>query len=346
MKNKLFIIAALMACAGPAGPAGSPGEPGTPGDPGSPGEPGGQGEPGQDGTGFIQGTVTISGSPMVALGPVTATYNNLGNAPVIYYNWYAGGTYTGTSGTSTAYTPKAADAGKTLTCRVNAVGFTGYKESAATAAVAAFAPPSPTVFSSGTLQNGTTSAASDVFWYSFTASTGNLYTIQVDDAMHTSSSQTGRVYVSAYSSDGTAFFTNASDTVDFPRDVFGSGAIYIRVVPYGSAVGTYTVQSDSATFPTPTALTTSFVQYTLSTAGQVDWYSFTPATGSETIAWQDNGASGTTGYIYVSAYQSDGTVIFTNDASSPSIAVGNAGSTVYVRVRYGGSVGTYNIRYQ
>jgi hypothetical protein len=104
---------------------------------------------------------------MVTLGPVTAAYDNPGNSPQLYYRWYAGGTYTG--GTSATYTPTGADTGKTLTCRVYAVGFTGYKESAATAAVAAFAPPSPTALSSGTPQSGTTSASSDVFWYSFTA---------------------------------------------------------------------------------------------------------------------------------------------------------------------------------
>jgi hypothetical protein len=173
---------------------------------------------------------------MVILGPVTAAYDNPENSPSFYYRWYAGGTYAG--GTSATYTPVAADAGKTLTCRVYAVGFAGYKESAATAAVAAFVPPSST------------------------------------------------------------------------------------------------------------ALTNSFIGGNLATTDQADWYSFTPSSGSEVIAWEHNGASSTTGWIRVSAYKSDGTVIFENDSSTPSIAVGNAGLTVDVRVSYYITLGTYNIRYQ
>jgi hypothetical protein len=206
----------------------------------------------------------------------------------------------------------------------------------------------PAALTSGTPQSGTIGAASDVFWYSFTASAGNVYTIKVDDILHSGTSQTGNVSVSAYRSDGTALFTNASNTVDVPRSVIGvsgtTGTIYIKVVPYNSSnasFGTYTVQFDTAAFPTPTALTDTFVQYTLSTASQVDWYSFTPSSGFEVLVWEE------VADIVVSAYQSDGTVIFERDDGTPSVAVGNAGLPVYVRVGpFSTGTGTYKIKYQ
>ncbi|MDR1178621.1 MAG: hypothetical protein LBK64_07320, partial [Spirochaetaceae bacterium] len=148
-----------------------------------------------------------------------------------YYRWYAGGTYAG--GTSATYTPVAADLSKTLTCRVYAVGFAGYKESAATAAVAALAWPSTTALSpSGTPTNGSFSAQSDVFWYSFTAPSATSVTILVNDKYYTSGSQTAYVSVSAYKADGTPFFTNYE--VLYPAHSDGTfsgytGLVYIKI---------------------------------------------------------------------------------------------------------------------
>jgi hypothetical protein len=169
--------------------------------------------------------------------------------------------------------------------------------------------------------------------------------------MHTSSSETGRVYVSAYSSDGTALFTNATDTVDVSRtDIFGSGTIYIRVTPQSGYPGSYTVQFDGAVF-SPSALTTSFVQYTLSTAAQVDWYSFNAVSASTyTIKWEDYGTNGTTGDIYVSVYKADGTSFFVNKDATPGTAITGYTGAVYVRVTpyytNGTWLGTYNILYE
>jgi hypothetical protein len=219
---------ALAACGdAEAGPAGAPGANGT------------QGLPGQDGDGVVPGTVTVSGSPMVN-SSVTAVYDNPGNSPQLYYRWYANGDYTASIGSSAAYTPVVAVIGKTLTCRVYAVGFTGYNESAPTAAVAAFAPPSPTTLTTSSA-GGNLSGIGEVDWYKFDAVSTSSYTITWED--YGTNGTTADIYVAAYKADGTSLFTN--DDFSPGTAISGyDGTVYVRVMPYsttGTWLGTYNI---------------------------------------------------------------------------------------------------------
>jgi hypothetical protein len=93
----------------------------------------------------------------------------------------------------------------------------------------------------------------------------------------------------------------------------------------------------------PTALTAGYVTGTL-TATDVHWYSFNASGGSYTIEWEHGGTGGTTAYISVSAYQSDGTPFSPGVGTIP---ISGYSGPVYVNVVPSmGITGTYHIRYQ
>ena len=91
----------------------------------------------------------------------------------------------------------------------------------------------------------------------------------------------------------------------------------------------------------------------ITTAGQAHWYKITASSAaSYYLQWNDssNGAGDKTAYTLVSAYQSNGTPLFTNyldGYDTPQSVNLSAGETIYVRVAlYSGySTGTYAIRY-
>jgi hypothetical protein len=97
----------------------------------------------------------------------------------------------------------------------------------------------------------------------------------------------------------------------------------------------------------------SWIDETIATAGEVEWYRFS-AVASTTyfVQWDDryNSVGGKTAYLYVSAYQaSDGSAIFSYAASgysSPRSISVSSNDTIYVRVEsQSNNIGTYAVRY-
>jgi hypothetical protein len=231
MKKRMIITLSALAlvfaaCKGPAGPQGLQGADGPQGPAGP-----------QNAGGFpVPGTVTLSGTPMVG-GRVTAFYNNPGNAPVFYYQWYLDGALRSTiqsgSPAPTFYDPQTADIDKTLSSRVYALGYTGYLESAVT--ITPFAPPAPTPLP-GSYVTGTLTANTDIHWYSFDAS-GGSYTVEWE---HSGTGSTTAYYirVSAYQSDGTPFFQEDFSSPGTAISGY-TGTVYVRVT-VGSPPGTGT----------------------------------------------------------------------------------------------------------
>jgi hypothetical protein len=92
---------------------------------------------------------------------------------------------------------------------------------------------------------GTMSAGSQIDWYSFTASSGDTYTVQWDDSYLGTSTYSADIRVTAYRADGTAFFTNIDNGYTTPQTITGyDGTVYLRVTPYSSssALGDYAVR--------------------------------------------------------------------------------------------------------
>jgi hypothetical protein len=219
----IALALAFAACEGPTGPQGAAGPEGAGGNP-------------------IPGTLTLSGAPMVG-GSITPLYDNPGKASEVFYYWHAGddsplgGVLMGRGAGGSRFSPQAADTGKTLTCRVYAMGYTGYLESAPVIITPFAAPAAPTALTTGYV-TGTLTAVTDIHWYSFNVSGGSC-TVEWED--NGTGSTTGSTVVSAYQSDGTPLFQNAYSMFGVGSSTPFSGytgTVYVKVVP-GSTDGTY-----------------------------------------------------------------------------------------------------------
>jgi hypothetical protein len=97
----------------------------------------------------------------------------------------------------------------------------------------------------------------------------------------------------------------------------------------------------------------TWIHESITTAGQAHWYKITASSdASYYLQWDDSsdGTGDKTAFILVSAYQSNGTPLFTNYTGgydTPQFLNLNEGETIYVRVALysGNSTGTYAIRY-
>ncbi|MDR2500527.1 MAG: hypothetical protein LBD37_05535 [Treponema sp.] len=112
--------------------------------------------------------------------------------------------------------------------------------------------------------------------------------------------------------------------------------------------GTYAVKYDA-----PVILAGgSWQDGTLTASNNIQWYQF-PAEGGTaySVKWDDSysGSKNYTGDVYVSAYQADGSALFTKVDTAYAIPQTIAGytGTVYLRVmpHSASSLGTYAVRY-
>ncbi|GHT55050.1 hypothetical protein AGMMS49982_20560 [Bacteroidia bacterium] len=224
-----------------------------------------------------------------------------------------------------------------------------------------------TALTESVFTNGTEiKPAGDIDWYTFEATNNQTYFLTWDE-YGGSGNYTGVIDVSVYQSDGITAINgilNAGSGYSAPQIISGyTGTVYIKVK--GSA-GTYIIKYEAdtdGTKETATALVNGVWTSgtAISPAGDVDWYKFTATSGQTySLTWDGkegriyNGGSGNyTGYIKVSAYQSDGSTALNgilNEAlgySSPKTISGYAG-TVYIKVQgyYSDSyTGTYAIKY-
>jgi hypothetical protein len=172
-------------------------------------------------------------------GRVLALYGNPGNAPVFYYQWYLDGALRSTIQSSSpapeTYDPQTADTGKTLSCRVYALGYTGYLESAVT--ITPFAPLAPSPLTGGFV-TGTLIGSMDIHWYRFDAS-GGSYTVEWED--NGTNGTTAEISVSAYQSDGTPFFKGDNSSPGTAISGY-TGPVYVKVIAYYLSTGTYHIR--------------------------------------------------------------------------------------------------------
>ncbi|GHU07384.1 hypothetical protein FACS1894151_01630 [Spirochaetia bacterium] len=213
------------------------------------------------------------------------------------------------------------------------------------------------VFTSGTEIR----PAGDIDWYTFQATNNQTYFLTWDGSGG-SGNYTGGIDVSVYQSDGITAINgilNASGGYSTPKIISGyTGKVYIKVKgSAGSYIIKYEADTDGTKETADTLINGTWTSDTaISPAGDVDWYKFTAASGKTySLTWDGGsytGGSGNyTGYIDVSAYQSDGSTVLnsilnaTSGYSSPKTISGYTG-TVYIKVRGAGSgsTGTYAIK--
>jgi hypothetical protein len=223
-----------------------------------------------------------------------------------------------------------------------------------------------TTLAEGVFTSGTAiSPAGDIDWYTFQATNNQTYFLTWDESGG-SGNYTGNIDVSVFQSDGITAINgilNAGGGYSAPQIISGyTGTVYIKVK--GSA-GTYIIKYEAdtnGTKETATALVNG--EWTsgtaISPAGDVDWYQFEAASGQtysltwdgKEGSWYNGGSGNYTGYIKVSAYQSDGSTALNgilnteSGYSSPKTISGYTG-TVYIKVQgYSSSyTGTYAIKY-
>ncbi|MDR0628111.1 MAG: fibronectin type III domain-containing protein, partial [Treponema sp.] len=135
-------------------------------------------------------------------------------------------------------------------------------------------------------------------------------------------------------SEGTAYYYKVSATNDN-----GEGPLS------GEASGTPLAAGTGASLTLNT-----WTNGNITTEGKADWYKITAeSAGTYTIQWNDRKNSGKTAETLVSAYQSDGTLIFITWGSddSPKSVDLSAGEIIYVRVAPQGNwaLGDYAIQY-
>jgi hypothetical protein len=175
--------------------------------------------------------------------------------------------------------------------------------------------------------------------------------------------------VSVYQSDKSTVlneYLNIDSGYSVPKIISGyAGTVYIKVQGYYSSsynfsTGTYAIKytegDSNDTKETATSLTSgSWTSATeISPAGDVDWYTFTAASGKTYILqWDEYGGSGNyTGSVEVSVFQSDGNTavnnyLNVNSGYNPPIIISGYTGTVYIKVKgyYSSNTGTYVIKY-
>jgi fibronectin type 3 domain-containing protein len=153
----------------------------------------------------------------------------------------------------------------------------------------------------------------------------------------------------AYTEVGTPAATEYIDT-----GVSAGNRYYYRVAAVNANGTGPQSPAVSDTPPASVALLThnTWADGTIAAVGEVHWYKFTAlADVSYHVQWNDwyNSGGGKTLPVYVSAYKSDGTLLFWDAIAgytSPRTVSVTPGDTIYVRVEVqGNNIGTYAIRY-
>jgi hypothetical protein len=293
--------------------------------------------------------------------------NGLKTANIIVSAWYANGNIcfenvTTAWDTAQSFSPSATQAG-TVYVRVTldtntytrSAGTYGilYSPTATATPVVPFTPPvNHTALTVDQWKDGVTTASSDEVWYSFTVNNGTTYRMWWNEyGTYGNGLKTANIRVSAWHDNGVYLIKDEDygwgTAVSFASPA--NGTVYVRVTlntSYSSPTGTYgIIYSTSTTRPvvpitpvSPTALTADqWRDGNITTTGGEAWYSFTVNAGNYYVWWNDYnyGDSTKTMNVKVSAYYSDGTVIFTDRtsrwSSSENITV-TSNNTVYLRV--------------
>jgi hypothetical protein len=209
------------------------------------------------------------------------------------------------------------------------------------------------VWTNGEIINGDT-----LDWYSFSVTNGETYYIWWNKTPGNTYSdgdgtKTGNVTVFAYYSNGTGIFTDASVAWGTTRTFTASSdsTVYIRVLPnryYSDVTGTYgivynTVNKRPLDLPAGIVPLTegSWTDGDISGRNDFGWHSVPVTSGTYYIWWNKGGGSNLDGdgsktYSgYVSAWYSDGTVVFTDREyawASPQTVTVTSNDTIYIRV--------------
>ena len=191
----------------------------------------------------------------------------------------------------------------------------------------------------------------DEVWYSFEAETKNTYYVWSNDSIHGDNTKTANVQVTAYNSYGTVLFSSTAGW-NSPSIISGyTGTVNLKVITInsdrsGSFAIAYSIlpkRPGRATMLTANQWTDGSIT---SLVGD-EWYFF--ASSGSTYVWCNDGVDGNgtkTVDVQVTAYRSDGTVIFSSAVWSSSSQIYYTG-TVYLRVTPMniGDTGTFGIVY-
>jgi hypothetical protein len=223
-------------------------------------------------------------------------------------------------------------------------------------------PPNPITLTANKWENGEITNSTREVWYSFTVTSGTYYLWSNDGGYNSGdgwSKTLPNAQVSVWYSDGTSIFTNANNNIWNTAGTISSTSnttVYVRVTPYGEAIGTYGI-----VYSTANAKPFDVPSDTIAlTAGQwadgeipngsdkFVWYSFPVTSGTYYYLWWNQAGGGygdgskTLG-VTVRTYYSDGTAITTGDGwTTARTFTPNAtqAGTVYVLVTPSTSSGT------
>jgi hypothetical protein len=213
-------------------------------------------------------------------------------------------------------------------------------------------------------EDGNLPAANSTDWYSISVTSGTYYLWWNERGSDGNGTKTGDIYVSAYYSDGTSIFSqdsawstartitaSSTDTVYLKVTVYNNNSLYAGT--YGIVYSTNTTRPSLSYNVEAIPLTDSkWEDGNLPTSSSVDWYTISVTSGTYRLWWNESGSYGNgtkTANVYVSAYYSDGSSIFSNQDTAWGTArtfTASSPDTVYVKViPYGSNIGTYGIVY-
>jgi hypothetical protein len=195
-------------------------------------------------------------------------------------------------------------------------------------------------------------------WYSFDVTAGTTYYVSLNDKNDGDGSKTGDAGIRAQYADGTSAFEQTGSAWTIPKQFTPTESSTVYV--YISSTGSYSVMYSTNNIPiNPDVVITPLTNNawedgTLSSAGQINWYSFDVESDTTYyVLWNDmsDGDGSKNDYINVIAQYANGTSAFEPTDSAwtiPKQFTPTVSGTVYVSVtkRYSSSPGnSYAIMY-
>jgi len=207
-------------------------------------------------------------------------------------------------------------------------------------------------------------------WYSFDVDNETIYRLWINGKWGGDDTKTLGGYFNAFYSDGTVIFQDYTEYWDYPRSFTANknGTVYIQIKPYyddsQEYFGTYSLAYSTNiirpgfVFPPSShaALTENeWKDGKITVSGNEDWYSFNTDSGTTYRVWLNNGSQGDstkTFPAYISAWYSDGTIIFSGISYAwdvPRSFTATKNDLIYINVRTQPeaktTTGTYSIVY-
>jgi fibronectin type 3 domain-containing protein len=268
---------------------------------------------------------------------ITVSWSSVSGATsyYLYRSTSASGTYTRVATPSTtSYTNTGLSAGTTYYYKVSAYNGSGEsaESSYTSATTSATAPGTPT----GVTATATSPNTITVNWSSVPGATG-YYIYYSTSASGTYNSLSG----------------SFSSTVGYITECSANTTYYFKVSAYNSyGESTQSAYVSVRTLATIALSASTWTNGSVTQSSKVAWYSFSVTSGTRYYVWWNDSYEGNntkTGDVWVSAYYSNGTSIFTYEDSgwsSPRSFIASSTGTVTIKVEPYGDYGTFAVAYR